>query len=209
MSTPIRPEELPGNSYTGRDRRVRKKLTRVATANRASETLLNRVTSTVINDAHNVVDYIFNDVMLPAVKDLLVNMVRQGIERAVYGEASSIVSTPRGYSSNGVTNYSRVIPTVRDDSPGYQREISRRQRASHDFRRIYISTRSEAYDVIDAMDEQIGRFGSVSVADLYDLVGITSEFVDESWGWYDLHMSKVRQTARGYILDLPSPVEIN
>lgn len=201
---PLRPEEMPRNTLGGSDEN-RKKLERVTTGVR-SNAGKSRLSRFVQEDCRAVGDYIFNDVLLPAVKDLVVDMVRQGIERTVYGESGAPRRGPRGYSSRGYTSYNSIGSSrTREDGPGYRREITRTQRSSHSFSDIIIPTRSEALDVLDGLEGQIEQFGVVSVADLYDLVGITSEFTDESWGWDNLRNATVKQTRAGFILDLPRP----
>ena len=52
---------------------------------------------------------------------------------------------------------------------------------------------------------------SVSVADLYDLCGLTSRFKDNQIGWKDPDsMAKmyIVRTRQGYQLKLPKPVEL-
>ena len=187
---PLRPEDMPTNTISAEPEK-RKKLDRVTSASRKDNTG-SRVARFFKDDIQSVGQYIFADVLLPAVKDLVVDMVRQGIERAVYGESSPHTRGPRGYSSRGYTSYNVISSGRRnDDGPGYRREISARQRSSHNFSDIIIPTRSEALDVLDGLDAQIRQFGVVSVADLYDLVGITSEFTDESWGWDNLRGATV------------------
>ena len=45
-----------------------------------------------------------------------------------------------------------------------------------------------------------------SVADLYGLVGIDSEYTDNKYGWTNLSSASIKATRDGYILDLPRPV---
>ena len=55
------------------------------------------------------------------------------------------------------------------------------------------------------MYDLVNSYDSATVADFYDLVGITSEFTDNKWGWTNLHGSRVIRARDGYLLDLPKP----
>ena len=43
----------------------------------------------------------------------------------------------------------------------------------------------------------------VSVADLYDLVGISGNYTDNKYGWTNLRNSDVQRVRDGYLLKLP------
>jgi hypothetical protein len=55
------------------------------------------------------------------------------------------------------------------------------------------------------MDQLIEKYETVSVADLYELLGVTSSYTDEKWGWVDLREATIRRVRDGYLLDLPKP----
>jgi len=67
-----------------------------------------------------------------------------------------------------------------------------------------LSTEEEAVEVLTALINLYNSYGIVSVADLYDLCGITNKFTDNQYGWNDLENVKVVMTLdRAYTLDLP------
>ena len=55
----------------------------------------------------------------------------------------------------------------------------------------------------------IEEYGLATVADLYDLCGITTEYTDENWGWTSARYMSVIRSRRGYMLQLPKPDHIN
>ena len=70
----------------------------------------------------------------------------------------------------------------------------------------------ELYDtgVLDQLEAAINQYQIVSVADLYDLAGITCRsYTANKYGWTDLQSAKVVRTRDGYILQLPRTVQIN
>lgn len=161
------------------------------------------------DDARGVGAYLLYDVAVPALKDTITDVVTQGIERMLFGE---VRSRGRGRSlgsagPSGYVSYNRIASgsPVR---PEPRRDISRRGRANFDFGEIYIDTRTEAMEVIENMHEMLSKFGSVSVADLYGLVGIAIDFTDRNWGWYDLRGAQAVRLRNQYLLDLPQPEPI-
>jgi hypothetical protein len=143
-------------------------------------------------DADSLSSYIVLEVLVPAFRNLLYDTVSQGAERALYGESRRSSATRTGY-----TNYSAASRTAA------RQPLTRQARATHDFDDIVLATRPEADEVLDALREMIELYNQATVADLYDLVGITSDFPDASWGWTDLRTATVRPIRGGYLLNLP------
>lgn len=155
----------------------------------------------VAEDSGSVLEYLVVDVLVPAAKELVLNMFTQGLERTLYGEKS-----PRNTSQrNGYTNYaSRSSPASgRHGSGATVTQLNRYQRANHDFRDLIIPNRGEAEDVLDRLRELIHDYGSVTVADFYEMLGLTGEFTDDKWGWYDLRAAFIKPVRGGYMFSMP------
>ena len=161
----------------------------------------------VQGDARGVWGYILFDVLQPAAKDMVADAFSQGIERMLFGEARSSSrrtgSRPDGRGSS-FTSYSSMYnsPVGRREEP---RGMTRRSRATHDFGEIIIGTRVEAEEVIDSLFTMIAHYEQATVADLYDLVGTSTDFTDQKWGWTDLRGAGVTRVREGYLLNLPRP----
>lgn len=160
-------------------------------------------------DARSVWAYVVMDVLIPAAKDMVADALTTGVERTLFGEGRSGRSRSRGRSSgnNGYVAYNRFTgggrPPFDPDPP--RREISRRGRSSHDFDEIVLDSRGDAEGVIDALFELISRYDQATVADLYELVGISGNFTDEKWGWTDIRGAVPTRVRNGYLLELPRP----
>lgn len=160
----------------------------------------------VAEDANTVGDYIFTDVLIPATKNLIVDIVGQSIERVLFGTSRGrIRRSPLGMSLRDQVNYSRISS---EREPPLRRPMSREARARHDFNEIVLENRTEAYEVVEALVARLARYGGVTVAELYDLVGVTGSYADQRWGWTDLATADVRQVPGGFLLDLPAPEPI-
>lgn len=142
-------------------------------------------------DVSNVKSYIIDDVLLPAVKRAINDMVSEGIHMLLYGEKSTKSSTPG----------SRVSYRSYYDKPDSR--TSRVGSPVYNYDEIILETRGEAEDVLSRMDEIIDQYGIISVADFYDLVGVSSSYTDNKYGWVDIRTAEVIRTRDGYKIKLP------
>lgn len=155
--------------------------------------------------------YIFSDVLLPAFKNMVVDATSKGVERMVYGDQGPRRRYGYGYEpgrqprvqyNQPVDRYRR--PGMLPDQPPLSNRPSNNRR--HDAGDIIIPSREEAETVLERLVDIIDKYDVASVADLHDLVGLPSTYVDNKWGWVNLNNVSVRQIREGYIIDLP-PVE--
>lgn len=150
----------------------------------------------IAEDITSVKDYIVNDVLIPAAKKAISDIITNGIDMILYGEAKGRDRRRDGGSRVSYTKYYE-----RDRDREYDR--SRTRRSVYDYDDIILDTRGEAEDVLNRMDDLIDAYGMVSVADLYDLVGVSGNYTDNKYGWTNLRNAEVRRTRDGYLLKLP------
>jgi len=152
------------------------------------------------DDSRSVGDYIVFDVIIPAAKSLILDVIIQGSQRAMYGESAARPGGPR----KGYTPYGQMSkPTTVGSTPSV-RTMSNKDRMTHNFDEITFPSRADAEVVIDNLKNLIEAYDSVSVSDLYELVGITGSHVDEKWGWFDVSNASVNVVrGGGYSLNLP------
>jgi len=76
---------------------------------------------------------------------------------------------------------------------------------------VIVESRGEAEMVLDILDEQIGRYNLVSVADLYDAVGIddTNNYMNDKYGWTDIRNARVVPVRDGYLIKMPRAVPLD
>jgi hypothetical protein len=158
----------------------------------------------VAGDARTAIQYVLFDVLLPAAKDMVVEAGSAGIEKLIFGDSRRRSLTRPQAGPTGYVSYNRMSQGGSRFS-GPERALSRQARARHEFDEIVLDERSEAEDVIDRMFELVSRYGSASVADLYELVGLSSNHTDNKWGWTDISGAGVSRIRGGYLLDLPEP----
>ena len=83
---------------------------------------------------------------------------------------------------------------------------------------ISFSLKKDASDVLEMLLDTIEAYNCVTIADLYEFIGRTPNYVDNLWGWYNLGDARVRARTskpkdgfplkKSYIIDLPEPVEL-
>lgn len=163
------------------------------------------------DDTRSVADYVIFDVAGPALKDMIADIVSQGVERKLFGEARS--SSRRRASSSAYSHvaYNRPgAPLIGGGRPDPRAgSMSRRARATHDFDEIILPTRHDAEEVIDRLFELVSRYDAATVSDLYDLLGISGQYTDEKYGWTDMRGSSVTRIKGGYLLNLPRPTALD
>lgn len=154
-------------------------------------------------EAKGAVHYIISDVMLPALKNLIVDATSKGVERMVYGDAPRRryeVGRPRvSYNSASVVDRYARRPGMLPDQPPLTQGRQRRQ----DVGEIILAAREEADIVIERLNDIIDKYEVASVADLHELCGLPSSHIDNKWGWMSLAYANVRQIREGFLIDLP------
>lgn len=206
--------DFPSNSKNDRNEtdKPEKKVERVTTGKviERKKSLGKKFSETFFggDSINTVIGYVFNDVLLPAAKSTISDMVSSGIEMLLFGTTSGKRSRG-GSSSGGRTSYGNYYKAdgSRTDAMG-RKPISSQNRARHNFDDIILETRGEAEEVLSNLVDLVRDYEVASVADLYDLVDITSNFTDNKWGWEDLRGASVSRVREGYLLNLPKVKEL-
>lgn len=143
----------------------------------------------------SVKDYIIYDVIVPAVKNTIVDGITNTVEM-IFG-----VSPRKGKGRDrDYVSYASYYKSDRRDS---RRTDYADRSARYDYRDITFASRVDADEVLNALRDLVEDYRQASVADLYDLCGITGNFQDHKYGWYDLRGTRVVRVRDGYEIDLP------
>ena len=157
----------------------------------------------ISEDAGNVKNYIVMDVLIPAMKKAISDIVRDGIDMILYGESGH----GKKRSDSYYVSYDKKYRD-RDRDRSYDRDRDRVRRG-YSCDDIIIETRGEAEEVLTRMDELIETYGVASVADLYDLVGLRCEYTDNKYGWTNLRNAEPMRVRDGYMLKMPKALPID
>lgn len=212
-------QDFPGNSKRAAKARpkvpdevVRPEVKRIATAQQKKPGLGQKFKSTIIDGNVRIsVDYMIKGVIIPAIQDTVIEALQGGVERLIKGDTHTrrYSGGSPAYPSGPRIDYGKMSRPTSGPNPGAERNISRRSRASHNFGELILENRHEATEVIDYMYEVLSRCGEVSLADLYTMTDIKTEFTDHKWGWTNLQgVRPVRMNDGRYRLSLPEPMEL-
>lgn len=190
-----RSKELPATDSN--EKRVQKVVTGKAKTKKNEARKF--VDTFISEDAKNVKNYIFLDVLVPAIKKAVSDIVTDGISMILYGDTGSHKSK----SSNKVS-YRSYYDDKRDSRRDNYRSSSR-----FDYDDIVFESRGEAELVREQMVELIDRYGFVTVADMYDMADLTSPYTANKYGWTNIRNAEVVRTRDGYILKLPKAMPID
>lgn len=196
-------ESYKPNSHRSREEQKsmeRKKFDKVISGNPRTKKKsgINKFTDVFISeDASNVKSYIIMDVLLPALKNTVWDIVTGSLDMTLFeGRGRG------GKRSPGDKISYRSFYDQRDD----RRHSSDRPttRTRFDYDDIVYDTRGEAERVWRLMDETIEEYGHVTVADMYDMSGLTEPYTANKYGWTSVRSAEItRVRDGGYIIRLP------
>lgn len=115
----------------------------------------------ISEDVGNVKSYIIMEVLVPAVKKAISDIVTNGIDMILYGETGR---TKKNSTASKVS-YGKFYDRDSDRRRDYR---SAGTRGGYDYDDIIFETRGDAESVLDAMNDIISQYGVVSVGDLFE-----------------------------------------
>lgn len=154
----------------------------------------------ISEDGKGVGDYILIDVLVPAIKKTISDIVTNGIDMILYGNT-------RRSSNNSVPAYRVSYRNYYDQrNNDYARpKVSQ----VYNYNDIVFQTRGDADAVLTGLRDIVTQYGLAKVADYYDLAGIDCSYTDNNYGWTDLRFADVIRLSNGYSLRLPKPMPID
>lgn len=167
---------------------------------------LKEVADTFFNrDVHSIKKYVLMDILIPSVKKAISDIVRNGIDMWLFGEAR------KDRRDGGVqrVSYRDYYDGRQDD--GRRQNANPRVRTGHSYEEIAFTSRDTAEFVLDQMLDIVGRYGIVTVADFFDIAGYKNDnFTNNKYGWTEIPTTPPRLISGGdYVLDLPRPMPID
>ena len=156
----------------------------------------------IAEDANNVKSYILMEVIIPAVKKAISDIVTTGIDMILYGEAGR--SRKNGTASKvSYRNY------YERDSDRIRAGSAANRRGGLEYDDILFDTRGDAEAVLDAMNDIISQYGTVSVSDFYDLARVPNDnFTMNRYGWTNIAGATAARDRDGNILKLPRTIAL-
>lgn len=192
-------ENYPSNSFKTKEVQNRveekKKLDKVVVGQvkvKKKSGLSKFISGFVADETQDIKTYLFKDVVVPTIKKTITDVV----DMILYGG-----------SSKRKLPGSRVSYRSYYDEPRTSR-IESRVGPGYSFKDVIIDTRGEAEEVLTQLHELIETYSIASVADFYDLVGISGDYTDNKYGWTNLASADVVRVRDGYQIKLPRALPI-
>lgn len=156
----------------------------------------------ISEDVSNVKSYILLDVLIPALKKAIFDIVTNGIDMILYGEGGMAKKN----SSASKVSYRSYY----DKNDGRRNYNSPRTRGGCDYDDIIVDTRGEAEKILYGLDEIISMYGVATVLDMYDLADITSDnYMHNKYGWTDIRSADIMRVREGYLIKMPKALPTN
>lgn len=175
----------------------RKKLEKVVTGDVVvkKKSGMRKLTDVFISeDASNVKSYIVSDVLVPTIKNLFCDIIKDSAD-IIFGGGTS--SRRKNTLSSNYVSYDRFSDR-RDD-----RRRSEYKSNGFEYDDIVLKSKGDAEEVLMQLDGLIETYGHATVADLYDLVGKSGPYTLQRYGWTSLHNARSERVRDGYLLKLP------
>lgn len=156
----------------------------------------------ISEDVNSVKSYIFMDVLVPAIKKAIYDIVTNGIDMFLYGGGGRA----KNNSNNSRVSYRNYYDQKNNNAP---RPSENRNSNSFNYDDIVFNNRGEAEAAKSQMQDIVSRYGIVTVNDLYEMVDLTAPYTSTKYGWMDVSNAEVIRSRDGYILKLPRAVPID
>ena len=152
----------------------------------------------ISEDITNVKSYILMDVLVPAIKKAVSDIVTNGIDMILYGETGRNKKT--GSKISYTNYYDRRNDDRRYDEP---RGGSSTTRNGLGYDELKFERRRDAEAVLDQMAEVIEHYGFVTVSDMFDMADVTAPFTGNRYGWTNVRNAEVVSSRDGFYIKLP------
>lgn len=148
------------------------------------------------DDVSTLGSFLVKEKIIPGIKTLVVEAVD------IFLNGTSSRTSFRSTRAGGVSyiDYSSktIAPLVTSSS-----------NAGFAYENIVVATRAEAEEILTRLDEAIEAYTMVSIADLYDLINMPSDYTDQKYGWKNLRSAEALRVAGGYWLKFPKAIPLD
>lgn len=149
----------------------------------------------------SVGQYLMRDIIGPAIKDLIVQSAKAGVDKIAYGRTDEVYRGPNR-PSNGPVRYDQRYSHAGTQGPS---ERARIPRNPHQLIPFDFATRQDAMIVLDSLKQEIRAYGFTTVSDYYDLIGEPTSYTTSKYGWYELNRAVIKNNRGGFMIYFPEP----
>lgn len=158
--------------------------------------LKSKILSTFIHeDRESVIEYALNDIIIPMIKEATLNVVNGTLSMLFYGEAGKPII------NGGKTSYSSISKASYKQNNSDEAVRIKNNGSYHDI--ITTRTYEESRKILNTMRDRLEQYEMVRVADYYEMHKLSSNFTDNSYGWYNLDSAKILPYGGRWYISLP------
>ena len=144
-------------------------------------------------DKDSIKSFIFRELFIPECKKIISDIV----DALLYGASEKRSREKRPGSRIA---YNSIV----DDDYRGRRNYAAVKTQGYDYGDIILNSRGEAEMLMTQLEAIIEQYDFASVADLYDLMGVTHSYTDNDYGWYSIATAEaVRLRDNTYTIKLP------
>lgn len=148
-----------------------------------------------VNSAKDVGNYVLHDVLIPYFKDTVYNIIMGGLNAFFYNGKKTIGrlgGANKSFSANATADV------------GISTSVSDQRR--FDFVNVAFPTKDDADDALEALQDILDEYPTVSVANFYSIAKVKNDnYMANDWGWRRgaLESATVGLTPNGYVITFP------
>ena len=158
----------------------------------------------ISEDVSSVKNYIFMDVLVPAIKKAIYDIVTNGIDMFLYGGTGR----SKNSSSGNKVSYRNYYDQKNSGGVVRSHEPNRVQ-TGFEYEDVVFPSRGDAENAKQQMQDIVARYGLVTVNDLYEMAMLSAPYTSQKYGWVDVSNVSVERVRDGYVLKLPRAVPID
>lgn len=213
-------KKYPGNSVKQRDEvqealskavsESTPKVKQVAKGKVRKQSLLKKFTRYIIEDnIESAKEKTLGEIIIPGVKTLIFDTLTDMLDIMLFGGNGApmgrYAASPRA-RKGGQTSYDKYYnskTTGNGTRGGSYRDVP------YDPDDIILDTRAQANNALNELNNIILKYGQASVANFYDIVGVTGEWTDNRYGWTSLRGAGIKPVRDGFMIILPPTVVLD
>lgn len=190
-------EEYPNNSMRSKETNNQNKQTdsirgkKVVTGNvktKKKSELMKIVSAFMPKDIESYKQGLIDNTIIPGIRNMLTNSINSFFDEDYSArKPNGIEPSYRSYYNKNNNNSQQRASTYR----------------AYAFDDPIFDSRYDAQEVLDRMHDIMIQYKAVSVADFYDLAGITHNYTDNKYGWTDISSACIMRSGDGYYIRLP------
>lgn len=163
----------------------------------------------IVDDLGTAKDYVVSEILVPYAKKIVKEILDSTLDSIFYGN-----NAPRSHDNAGnrgaYSNYNSYTSYSYRYGPNNNNNYAQNDRRAYtrpyaDLGQIIMRDRQDAVNCLDCMQDTINNYGTVTVADVYDYIGVQSRYTDRDYGWTQLNTARIEGTRDGFALVLPQP----